>query len=147
MITIEDATSEHVNHIAPSLREADRLELSVASTNNQTDLESLQHCVDISYKCRTLLYKGEPFFVYGITKDGFVWAMGTDVIFDCKREFYVVSWEEVEWLQEDFDLIGNYVHSQNTLHINWLRKIGFKGFEPCEINKHKFYKFWRYKNV
>lgn len=147
MITIENASTNHVEYVSSNLRDADRLELSVASTNNKSDKDNLQHCVDISYKCRTLLYKGEPFFIYGITNDGFVWAMGTDRILECKKEFYKVSLGEVDWLHEDFEVIGNYVHSENSLHINWLKRIGFEGFTPFEINKNKFYKFWRYKNV
>lgn len=146
-IKVRDTNVADVIHITPLLREADIKELNAVSPTNPptTNQEKLQYSCDISYKCRTLLCDDEPFFIYGITKEGFVWAMGTYKVHEVKKEFMDVSWGEVDWLHDDFDVIGNFVHSENTLHISWLKKLGFEGFEPYEINENKFYKFWRNK--
>lgn len=137
-------------YIAERLRKADLLELK-ANTTASPDV-ALMHSVWQSNPCYTICYFGEPIGIFGLCpqKDiGVVWMMGTDKVLRIKNTFLKASKEWINYFLELTPILFNFIHEKNTLHIKWLRWLGFSIINKKEnfgINGETFYEFVKIKN-
>lgn len=120
---------EDVNRLLEiGLREADLMELKALGV---TPRESLIRGYEISAPCLTVTVDGLPAAMFGVSPDpnnpmaGFVWLLGTDDLMKVSRQFLRESVKWLDLLGERFHVLANAVHQDNTIHIRWLRWIGF----------------------
>ena len=112
------------------MRPADQREVMLLS--GQEPEEALTDCFDNSEICRTLSHEDTPLIMYGTTKDGIVWGLGSSEIDNHTMGFLRVSREEVEILQGDHEQIYNFVHADNELHLKWVEFVGFEIFDRVD---------------
>lgn len=118
---------DDVGAIAASMRPADRREIMLLS--GQEPKEALTECFEQSEIVRTLAHKNTPLIMYGTTRQGIVWGLGSEAIDNHTMGFLRVSREEVELLQGDHGQIYNLVHADNELHLKWVEFVGFEIFD------------------
>jgi len=109
------------------MRHADRREIMLLS--GQEPNQALTECFEQSTVCRTLSHKDTPLIMYGTTKDGIVWGLGSTAVDKHVMGFLRVSRDEVEILQGDHEQIYNFVHADNELHLKWVEFVGFEIFD------------------
>ena len=56
---------------------------------------------------------------------GFIWLLGTDEIKDISWQFLRESREWLEKISSPYKMVCNMVHEENTVHIKWLKFLGF----------------------
>lgn len=127
---VRPATVDDARYIAKHLRDEDRREIDALTALSPEAV--LPQLVNDAAKplCFTTV-KGKPVGVFGVQPTpipilGTVWCVTTNAILHHKMEFLRASRVHVEHLNEDFPLITNVVDARNSLHINWLRWLGFK---------------------
>lgn len=136
--------------IGPKLRKADISEIKAASGRLPSD--ALMRGVLNSRPCYTAITPdGEPSGMFGVVpadkNTGIIWALFTDNILNHRKEFMRVSRQVVEECNNQYALLTNVVDARNTVHVRWLRKLGFvflREIEEYGYEKRKFYEFVRY---
>jgi len=113
------------------LREADLVELRAA---HQHPMEALLAGQTLSVPhCWTVDVDGQPAAMFGVAKDprfpgvkaGSIWLLGSDRLLNVSRWVVRNSKAWLDKLCEGFDVVGNRVHHENIVHIQWLRWLGF----------------------
>lgn len=121
---IEDAYS-----LAPRLREADKQEIRAAV--GMTPLAGLLYCLETSNPALTIIKDGEPpLGVFGLTPDpdnfaASVWMLAANEITKYPMTFMKNAIKWVQKTNTEYPVLYNYVDARNTLHIKWLRWMGF----------------------
>lgn len=144
---VRPARTEDATALAPRLRTADLREIEAGS--NRPPAEALGLAVRLSKNAYAVeLASGEVVALFGVVptaeaKLGLVWLMGSDQI---KAIRFVFLRHSKTWLQKlstDFPLLGNFVDSRNTLHVEWLRWLGFRFLRRANIgvNGEEFLEF------
>lgn len=119
-----------VHDLAPHLRQADRDELEACGI---APFDAL-HAGLQSEPCMTILHRGQPAVMFGVMRGpafwhlerGAVWLLGSDAIdtsFALPFLRYSRAW--LERIAEKYDLLYNVVDERNTVHIRWLKWLGF----------------------
>jgi hypothetical protein len=124
-LEILKAEPQDAAEFAPLLRYADRLEIDAATMGDPEAV--LRHGIEVSDLCCTVYYDGEPICIFGIVGDDFgsIWLLGTDLIEDHPIAFLRVSKAIVNHLRKSYSFLGNYVDARNTVHVRWLKWLGF----------------------
>ncbi len=136
MITVRPAVPFDALSLAPRLREADRLELSV---NHPSGTEALVLLQSIQQAPRTTWaadYDGSGLqSLFGVAPEtnlpahepprALVWMLGTDVMVRDPRPFLRESGAIIDELVRQFGTLYNVVDARNTIHIRWLKWCGF----------------------
>jgi len=149
-IVVRKTLLPDVKYIAPRLRKADLRELK-ANSPAKPDV-ALMTSVWLSNPCYTICVYGEPIGLFGLCpqKDvGVVWMMGTDKVLQIKHTFLKASKEWLNYLLELKPVLFNFIHEKNTIHIKWLRWLGFSIISKKEgfgLNGETFYEFVKIKN-
>ena len=127
-----------LDYIAPRLRQADRNECLAATGKEPLGIlyQSLL-LGDITLTMRTP--EGERVGLCGIAPSpfsnaGVVWMCATDAIMKHQMAFLRRSKAALDYLGADYDVLHNCVDARNTVHIKWLKWMGFSF-----INKHETY--------
>ena len=94
---------------------------------------------------------GKPMGMWGITKQpnnsGQVWMLGCKNMLEDtrdKREFLRQSRIELKKLHKEFPVLFNYIDARNTVHLRWLKFMGFTIIKKHEIFGYEgrpFYEF------
>ena len=145
-------TVEDIDHIAPKLREADKQEC--LATTGQMPLGVLHTALlygDITLTLRTP--EGERIGLCGVTPSpydnaGVVWMCATDAIMKHQMAFLRRSKAALDYLSADYDVLHNCVDARNTVHIKWLKWMGFSFINKHEtygVEQRPFYEFIRIK--
>jgi hypothetical protein len=108
---------------------------------------------DSGNKCWTILDTSmKPIAIFGVAtiapSVGSVWLLGSKGIVDVQREFLRHSKFWVDQLQEGYDVICNCVYEGNTVHIKWLKWLGFTFIRKIDSYGSlglSFYEFLRIK--
>lgn len=130
---VREATVEDVDYLSTRLRKADLEEIAASSgcSPKSALVEGFRH----SYKCRVGIYNNNPFIIFGarpvVKGVGAIWALGSDDLLKARMEFLRQSKGWLDIVHQDFPLLFNYIDARNTVHIRWIRWLGFKF-----INKH-----------
>lgn len=140
--------------LGPNLREADVNEIhAVAGIKPEV---GLQISMDVSDKCYAVrdLETDEPLALFGTTPTGSddipmaaVWFLSSDKMFvKNKISFLKHSKFWVEKLFGEYVLLHNLVDARNTVHIRWLKWLGFKFIADVQefgVEKRVFRQFYK----
>jgi len=122
-------TEDHIQAVAPRLRQADIDEVSASTGRNPH--EALLFSVEKSSLALTVFMDGRPEVIFGcgdlsiLTRVGCPWALGTDAVERNYREFLrgSVGWRDRLLMR--YSVLTNVVDERNAASIRWLRWLGF----------------------
>ena len=131
-IEVRPSSIDDAALLAPLLREADRDEMEAVLGAGYDCEAALKYGIEVSYQPYTGFMDGEPAAVFGVIpepvkkKVGAIWMMGTDAIPQNPIPFLRSSLIWRDELFEPFNLLWNTVDKRNTLHIRWIKWLGFQ---------------------
>lgn len=141
-IAIVPARPGHIGEIARRMRRADREEVFAAS--GRSPISALSFSYRHSSLTWTALFDGRPEVMWGVgdinilTGIGAPWLLGTDAVEENFRAFLRISRDWPAQLLSRYRLLRNVVDARNAVSLRWLEWLGFRLFEPVEINGHPF---------
>ena len=107
-------------------------------------------------KCYTGFFKGVPMAMFGVVpfsdnpKWGSIWLLGTDDVTD-GAPISFLKWTKLFFphLIEPYDMVCNIVDKRNTVHIKWIKWLGFKFIREVKAGPYNktFYEFARLNHV
>ncbi|WP_313609244.1 hypothetical protein [Rhizobium sp.] len=128
------ATVEHVDVIAPRMREADKEEVFAAVGRGPAS--ALLHSLRRSDFAYTVEFDGIPETMFGcgttniIANVGAPWLLGTHAIEAHYRHFLRGSLYWVREMRQRYKLLQNVVDDRNEVSKRWLEWMGFTLSEP-----------------
>jgi hypothetical protein len=124
----------------------------VMASHGKEPLEALLESFRVSSECFTIIHEdGEIVGMYGIADCNIFaspWLLGTDKLPETKRVMLPVSAKWVEEKNNQYPLLLNYVHVDNTVSMRWLKTLGFKFIKLDKehgVGREPFYQFVRIK--
>ena len=148
--TYRPATFEDCHDLAPRMRSQDAKE--VMASNGAKPYEALSESFRVSSECYTIIHEdGEIVGMFGVADAkifGSPWLLGSDKLPETKRVMLPVSAKWVEEKNDQYPLLLNYVHADNTVSIRWLKSLGFEFIKLDKeygVGKEPFYQFVRVK--
>tara|TARA_R100001509_G_scaffold74845_2_gene41854 strand:+ start:2182 stop:2637 length:456 start_codon:yes stop_codon:yes gene_type:complete len=145
------ATEQDLDSMSTRLREADKKEVE-ASGGYQPE-EALRLSYESSDTCFAFGSPEDVWAMFGVTtmfdNVGAIWLLGTDAIDTNPIAFLRWSRRFLPFLLEPYDMVCNLVHAENTVHIKWLRWLGFAFIRKVSHGPKQlpFYEFARLSNV
>ncbi len=142
---------EDIKFISKNLREADRNEIKAVLGTNENYFALLRGFMT-SKPCYTMLGEdNEPFGVCGAVPTGdklsaAIWMMATDGLDRYGRLFARESRKALEDLNTKYPVLFNAVDARNTVHIRWLKWLGFiflREIPEYGAEQRSFYEFCR----
>lgn len=123
------------------LKLKDRLRSSdiqeIKSAQNQTPLQALQDGLEKSDICLTVLYKGLPVAMGGVTRTaanvGIVWLLGSNDINKIRVSFLRLSKIYMEKCLAEYGTLFNFIPPSNAATIRWLVWLGASLDDPKPI--------------
>lgn len=144
------ARFEDCRDMAERMREQDAKE--VMASNGLDPLRSLQASFNASAECHTIIHEdGSIVGMFGVANCevfGSPWLLGTDKLIDTRAEFIPQAKQWVEKINNDYPLLLNFVHAENTVSKRWLKSLGFefiKLISDYGVGREPFYQFVRIK--
>lgn len=133
-IRIENPTPDHVNFLARNLRDVDVKEMWLM--HRYTPLPAIRSGVALSDRCSVVVCDGTPVIIFGIEGEGLsdtanVWMLATDQISRIAKTVQARARFVFLELIQGYDLVYNYVYTENKIALRWLKHLGFKIF-PAE---------------
>ena len=121
------SSSDDLSYLSDHLRLADRKELEA---HGVPPLPALTMGFQSSLPCYTIENEGSPVAMFGVSPHfeegmGFIWLLGTDEISKISRQFLRESRDWLEKISSPYTMVCNKVHEENTVHIKWLKFLGF----------------------
>lgn len=122
------------------IRVADSMELTTA-TGGLAWQDAVRSSINLSDEVEMWLYKNtmEPVAILGLVAYSYMgvpWMVGSEKI---RKHPKLVTrgglLKVKEWLSR-YEILANYVDSRNDLHVNWLKRIGFK-FDPINDREYR----------
>ena len=116
---------------APLLREADKQEMEAILGSPANHEAALKYGIEVSYQPYTGFIDGAPAAIFGVVPEpvkkniGSIWMMGTEAIPKNPVPFLRNSKVWMDKMFEPFELLWNTVDKRNTLHIRWIKWLGF----------------------
>lgn len=148
--TVRPATLADAEALAPRLRKADLQE--IAACSRETPLALLQHGITHSLKAYAVETPRGVAALFGVVQSaepscGNVWLLASDDLLTVRNTFLKKSRYWLRDLFGDFRVLGNLVDQRNTVHVQWLRWLGFKFFRrvPCGVNGEVFIEFAKFR--
>jgi len=128
---IRPATKEDATTICPNLRDADRREIEASSGFAPSPgllIDALSVCdrawaLETSDKQVAALLGTSP--VFQQPDIGYVWLIGTPLLESNRIEFLKGCKAHLQTVYGPYKLLTNYADERNTLHLRWLRWMGF----------------------
>lgn len=102
-------------------------------------------------KCWTVEYRSKVIAMFGVAKanngEGVPWMLASEDLKKIKKSFLKECHQYVERMFDGYEVLTNCVWSQNTIHIQWLRWLGFKFLpaKPMGYDGELFYEFYKVK--
>lgn len=141
--------------LANHLRPEDYREVRALRDGNMSDL--LVMSIASSDPCYSAFTSGGALaMIFGVAphptedKTGIVWLLGTT---DMAQLHYRFLRESKSWLDrlfgDRYEILFNIADKRNTLHLDWLRWLGFKFMKeiPAGRNRELFIEFYKSKDV
>lgn len=137
--------------LAPKMRKQDALE--VWHSHNMSPLEALEFSLIHSIEANTIIANdGEVIGMFGVGQEsklvGIPWLLASDRLKEVAREFLPESEKWIRKVNDQYDLLYNYVYSGNTASIRWLKWLGFTFVREMPNHGHNpatFIEFARHK--
>jgi hypothetical protein len=117
-------------YVAEYIRSADRAELTALGRQPE---QSLRDGARLSQLCFTIWMEGNPAAIFGATSEGAIWLLGTPAIERHTVWFLKNSQRWVNLLHSCSPVLWNWVDARNTVHIRWLRWLGFQFHDPVAL--------------
>lgn len=130
---VRPANYEDCKELAPRLRQADVKELKYSC--GKEPLQALQASFSISEKAWAVIYKDKVIALFGLVRRadiGVPWMMASDELKEIQKSFLSECKNYLNEMSEGCSLLTNYVWVGNTVHIKWLKWLGFTFLEPIE---------------
>ena len=134
--------------LAPNLREIDKRECKVLhGVTPEVGLKLSLAASMLSYTAFDR--KDEPIGMFGVGRDGAVWCVSTDAIYEpaVTLHFLRNSRFWIDRFHETYPLLWNHIHAENHLHIKWLQWLGFTFIRRFTVKGEPFYEFVKLKCV
>ena len=149
MVKFERITHDHLRYIADNMRDQDYNELIAAGHDDVYQV--LIDSFDKSDMSTTVLYGDVPLAVLGVYRQNIVtglgvpWLLSSKDALKHKRYFLGLTDQVITEMLGYCPKLYNYVHSENSLSIRWLKWMGFTiHTSDVHINEKtgaRFYKF------
>jgi hypothetical protein len=129
MVIIREARVADAVALAPRLREADRREC-IANTGITPEF-ILPHSVATPGSTWALEANGECIGLFGVDtvfghpQFGIIWMVTSDEILKHRRQLLRDTPVLLDKIHQTYPLLGNHVDARNTVHIRWLKWLGF----------------------
>ncbi|QDP68270.1 MAG: putative scaffold protein [Prokaryotic dsDNA virus sp.] len=137
--------------LAPYMREQDKTEIMYS--NGVEPLEALLKCFAGSQECNSIIHEdGDVVGMFGVCDSNIFaspWLLGSDKIIDTRKEFIPQAKEWVDRMSQQYPILLNYVHEDNTVSLRWLKSLGFEFIKLDKeygVGKKPFYQFVRITN-
>jgi hypothetical protein len=150
MIHIERFTLRDAQFISNHLRPEDWAEIGVISDDPRREVMAGALGAALCYTVRRSKYALHPDILYGVTTDqtmlgaGIVWLVGTPLVHRVALSFLKAAPGILEDLVVGYDFLHNYVDERNTLHLRWLKHLGFTFNSRVVIKGYNFtHAVWR----
>ncbi|WP_112953551.1 hypothetical protein [uncultured Agrobacterium sp.] len=133
-VRVIEANRDHVDVIAPRMREADREEVFAAVGRGPAS--ALLHSLERSDFAHTVLFDDVPELMFGcgttniLTRTGAPWLLGTDALERHARDFLRGSLHWVAEMRQRYTLLQNVVDDRNVVSKRWLQWLGFTLSDP-----------------
>lgn len=130
---VRPATPADADSLAPRLRQADLNEIAAAT--DESPVAVLRRGVEESGVCFAIVSPSDPSEVWGLFGStplpasplvGSVWLLGSDQLTRIAYRFLRQSKPWLDRLFGDRKLLCNVVDARNTVHVRWLRWLGFR---------------------
>jgi len=151
--SIDISIEEDISYIAENMREADLMEIQALGVPDPR--MALTHGFEHSKpNCYSGYNHGVPVTMFGVTPHaetpqiGFIWLLGTDrITTDIPISFLKKSKRFLPVLVEPYDMVCNIVDKRNTVHIKWMKWLGFSFVSEIIYGPEKrpFYEFAKIK--
>lgn len=129
---VRDTTVKDCAELAVTMREEDKREVWHASRSSPKDV--LLKSVSSSRLCWTVMWQGKVVAIFGVcgTKNdtGIPWMLASDDLVKIRKSFLRECKDYVNKMQEHHPLLANIAWTKNTVHIQWLKWLGFEFQEP-----------------
>lgn len=157
--------SREVNRSKPFVRPtvpADCIEL--ASTMRVEDKEEIWHSsrilpldalrlgLNYSDVCWTVEWEDKVVAIFGVSRKddlvGIPWMLASEDLKKIRKSFLKESKDYLEQMFQGYTLLSNSAWSKNTIHIQWLRWLGFSFLpaQPRGLEGELFYEFYKVNN-
>ena len=147
MLTWRPSELDDCDYLAKHIRKADLREITDVTGN--TPLAAFVEGYNASLRPLTIM-SDVPVGMAGAVPSGdseaLVWLLGTNGIKTSRMSFIRQSKEVLQEIVAPFDWVYNWVDKRNTLHLRWLRWMGFSFISEIEnfgVNKITVYEFAR----
>ncbi len=137
VIEIIETTKEHVEYLANNLRKLDEKELFYMRGKNAK--EELRISVEYSIWTKSVLYNDECIAIFGFAKHnandskGVPWLLASDKLQKLSIRIARLCPFYINKMLEDAQYLENYILSEHTHSIKWLKWLGFSFDEPQEF--------------
>lgn len=131
------------------MREEDKREIWHMSRSSP--LNALMSGLLYGESCWTVQWGNKVVAMFGVTRTdevtGSPWMLASEDLKKIKLPFLRECHQYVEVMSEDFEILTNCVWSQNNIHIQWLKWLGFKFLpaKPMGYDGELFYEFYKVK--
>lgn len=138
------ATADDVIAVLRNLREADRREAQAVLG----DMERLYHCtIEGEVYVSTIEGDEVPFLLFGVSPDplstaGRVWLLATDRVSAAPRAAIRLAREWLPRWHSKHPTLHNVADCRNTLHLRWLKLMGFSFGGKTDVNGLPFQYFY-----
>ena len=133
---------EDISKLANNLRFEDKQE--ILANSGQLPYYALLRGYVHSEVCFTIIDKENiPVGMFGVGKEGTIWLLATNDIHRIRFSFLRESRKVIDFLNQKYPLLWNYVDCRNELHIRWLKWCGFSFLRKIPNGKlqQPFYEF------
>ena len=144
------ARFEDCREIAPLMRSQDADEVMASSGLNP--LRALQESYRVSQIMNSVIHEdGSVVGMFGLSINAAFaspWLLGTDKLIETRKEFIPQAKKWVEEMNDEYPLLLNFVHEDNTVSKRWLKSLGFefiKLHKEYGVGRQPFYQFVRMK--
>lgn len=132
-----EATLEHVERMAPNMRQADVEEIEASS--GLDPYSALRRGMACSSHVWTGTVDGEPACMFGVvpvsmmSSVGVPWMLGTPLVEEHATAFLRRNKRYVKQMTAAYNYLVNYVDDRNVKAIEWLKWLGFTMSEPQQF--------------
>ena len=145
---IREAVEADVGELAETMRLCDRAEVLHSSLSSP--LQALLGGYLASRQCFAIEWQGRVVALFGVVgikgSSGCPWMLGTDDLRRCWSLLRECR-ERIDGYLEEYHFLTNAVWAKNTVHIKWIKWLGFT-FEGSDVrNGQTFLHFHRRKHV
>jgi len=144
---IVPATLEHVEELAPKIRKADKQE--IWASDRLLPKEALLRSMRITPSPLVGVANDKVFCMFGVgvptplSDIGYPWMLSSDALPKHARKFLREGKKWIEQINNEYEILINFVDSRNKKAIQWLKWLGFsikeaQPYGPDQIPFHLF---------